>query len=71
MFHTMMRRPPITNREAVGKMAQAKESFFRSDKNIEEFVRNKLTKSIDQKPLEQDLNFISQYSPRQGLKVSR
>ncbi|XP_069128656.1 uncharacterized protein [Argopecten irradians] len=70
LFHSMMRRPPMSNRDAVARMAQAKESFFRSDKNIEEFIRNKLTKSVDQKPLDQDLNFIATYSPRQGLKIA-
>ncbi|KAJ8305994.1 hypothetical protein KUTeg_016539 [Tegillarca granosa] len=70
LFHSMMRRPAVTNREAVAKVAQAKESFLRSDKNLEEYIRNKLTKGTDSKPLEQDLNFICQYSPKSGIKVS-
>lgn len=39
MFHSMMRRPAIKVRDAVAKIAQAKESFYRSDKNLEEYIR--------------------------------
>jgi hypothetical protein len=35
----MMKRPSISMREAVAKLAKAKESFYRSDKNIEEYIR--------------------------------
>ncbi|KAK3090147.1 hypothetical protein FSP39_009490 [Pinctada imbricata] len=69
LFHSMMRRPVVTVREAVAKMAKAKESFHRSDKNVDEYIRNKLTKG-ESKPLDLDLTFICQYSPKQGLKVA-
>lgn len=39
LFHSMMRRPAIKVRDAVAKIAQAKESFYRSDKNLEEYIR--------------------------------
>lgn len=39
LFHSMMKRPSISMREAVAKLAKAKESFYRSDKNIEEYIR--------------------------------
>ncbi|XP_052687547.1 uncharacterized protein LOC128166423 isoform X6 [Crassostrea angulata] len=69
LFHSMMRRPAIKVRDAVAKIAQAKESFYRSDKNLEEYIRNKLTKG-DNKPLDIDLTFICQYNPKQGIKVA-
>ncbi|XP_022315185.2 uncharacterized protein LOC111119376 isoform X3 [Crassostrea virginica] len=69
LFHSMMRRPPIKVRDAVASIAQAKESFYRNDKNLEEFIRNKLTKG-DNKPLDLDLTFICQYSAKQGIKVA-
>ena len=31
--------------------------------------QNQLTKAPDAKPLDQDLNFICQYSPKNGIKV--
>ena len=39
LFHSMMRRPPIKVRDAVASIAQAKESFYRNDKNLEEYIR--------------------------------
>nr|XP_022315187.1 uncharacterized protein LOC111119376 isoform X3 [Crassostrea virginica] len=69
LFHSMMRRPPIKVRDAVASIAQAKESFYRNDKNLEEYIRNKLTKG-DNKPLDLDLTFICQYSAKQGIKVA-
>ncbi|XP_061197713.1 uncharacterized protein LOC133205832 isoform X2 [Saccostrea echinata] len=69
LFHSMMRRPAIKIRDAVAKIAQAKESFYRNDKNLDEYIRNKLTKG-DNKPLDIDLTFISQYSAKQGIKVA-
>ena len=39
LFHSMIRRPPVTVREAVAKMAKAKESFHKSDKNVDEYIR--------------------------------
>lgn len=70
LFHAMIRRRPITVRESVAMNAKAKDSFLRSDKNMEQYIRNQLTKSMDSKPLDQDLNFIAQYLPRHGIKVS-
>ena len=32
--------------------------------------QNQLTKAPDAKPLDQDLNFICQYSPKNGIKVT-
>lgn len=32
-------------------------------------LQNQLTKSVDAKPLDQDLTFIVHYSPRHGIKV--
>ena len=32
--------------------------------------QNQLTKGADQKPLDQDLNFICQYSPKNGIKAA-
>ncbi|XP_056018546.1 uncharacterized protein LOC125668024 isoform X3 [Ostrea edulis] len=69
LFHSMMRRPAIKIRDAVAKIAQAKESFYRNDKNLDEYIRNKLTKG-DNKPLDIDLTFICQYSAKQGIKVA-
>ncbi|XP_062610172.1 uncharacterized protein LOC134271939 isoform X3 [Saccostrea cucullata] len=69
LFHSMMRRPAIKIRDAVARIAQAKESFYRNDKNLDEYIRNKLTKG-DNKPLDIDLTFISQYSAKQGIKVA-
>jgi len=31
--------------------------------------QTQLTKTADVKPLEQDLNFVCQYSPKHGIKV--
>ena len=39
LFHAMIRRRPITVRESVALNAQAKDSFLRSDKNMEQYVR--------------------------------
>ena len=35
----MIRRRPVTVRESVAMNAKAKESFLRSDKNMEQYVR--------------------------------
>ncbi|KAH9523455.1 hypothetical protein Btru_040051 [Bulinus truncatus] len=70
LFHAMMKRIPITIRDAVAATTKAKESFLSSDKNMEQYIRNQLTKSMDTKPLDQDLNFISQYSPLHGIKLA-
>ncbi|XP_013082308.1 uncharacterized protein LOC106067643 isoform X1 [Biomphalaria glabrata] len=70
LFHAMMKRVPITIRDAVAATTKAKESFLSSDKNMEQYIRNQLTKSMDTKPLDQDLNFISQYSPLHGTKLA-
>ncbi|XP_060559794.1 uncharacterized protein LOC132719870 isoform X5 [Ruditapes philippinarum] len=70
LFHSMMRRTRRTIREVIALVASAKESFLRSDKNMEEYIRNQLTKTPDVKTLEQDLNFICQYSPKHGIKVA-
>ncbi|XP_076440309.1 uncharacterized protein LOC143279891 isoform X2 [Babylonia areolata] len=70
LFHAMIRRRPVTIREAVALNAKVKDSFLKSDKNMEQHIRNQLTKSMDSKPLDQDLNFIAQYSPKHGIKVS-
>lgn len=70
LFHAMIRRKPITVRESIAMYAKAKDSFLRSDKNMEQYIRNQLTKSMDRKPLDQDLNLIAQYSPQHGLKVA-
>jgi hypothetical protein len=39
LFHSMMRRPFIKIRDAVARIAQAKESFYRNDKNLDEYIR--------------------------------
>ncbi|XP_050401529.1 uncharacterized protein LOC126818261 isoform X2 [Patella vulgata] len=70
MLHGMMKRPKIPTRDAVATHAQAKEGFMRSDKNMEQYIKNQLTKTVDSKPLEQDLNFICQYNPKHGFKIS-
>ncbi|XP_025108860.1 uncharacterized protein LOC112573069 isoform X2 [Pomacea canaliculata] len=70
LFHAMIRRRPVTVREAVASNAKAKDSFLRSDKNMEQYIRNQLTKSVDAKPLDQDLTFIVHYSPRHGIKIA-
>ncbi|XP_052774398.1 uncharacterized protein LOC128212988 isoform X3 [Mya arenaria] len=70
LFHSMMRRTRRTIREVIALVAPAKESFLRSDKNMEEFMRTQLTKTADTKPLDQDLNFVAQYSPKHGIKVA-
>ncbi|XP_046327915.2 uncharacterized protein LOC124111997 isoform X2 [Haliotis rufescens] len=70
LFHSLMKRTPISVRQAVARNTQAKDSFLRSDKNMEQYIRNQLTKSMDTKPLEQDLNFIAEYSPKHGVKVA-
>ncbi|XP_071116690.1 uncharacterized protein [Haliotis cracherodii] len=70
LFHGLMKRTPISVRQAVARNTQAKDSFLRSDKNMEQYIRNQLTKSMDSKPLEQDLNFIAEYSPKHGVKVA-
>ncbi|KAL4236724.1 Coiled-coil domain-containing protein 17 [Mactra antiquata] len=70
LFHSMMRRTRRSIREVIALVASAKESFLRSDKNMEEYIRTQLTKTADAKPLDQDLNFICQYSPKHGIKVS-
>ncbi|XP_076083618.1 uncharacterized protein LOC143054468 isoform X2 [Mytilus galloprovincialis] len=70
LFHSMMKRPSIPMRDAVAKLAKAKESFYRSDKNIEEYIRNKLTKGQDNKAIDQDLTYICQYNPKSGVKIA-
>lgn len=35
----MIRRRPVTVREAVASNAKAKDSFLRSDKNMEQYIR--------------------------------
>ncbi|XP_052098307.1 uncharacterized protein LOC127733070 isoform X1 [Mytilus californianus] len=70
LFHSMMKRPSISMRDAVAKLAKAKESFYRSDKNIEEYIRNKLTKGQDNKAIDQDLTYICQYNPKSGVKIA-
>uniref|UniRef100_A0A8W8LP49 Uncharacterized protein n=1 Tax=Magallana gigas TaxID=29159 RepID=A0A8W8LP49_MAGGI len=69
LFHSMMRRPAIKVRDAVAKTAQANESFYYNDKNLEEYIRKKLTKG-DNIPLDIDLIYICQYNPKQGIKVA-
>ena len=39
LFHSMMRRTRRSVREVIALVAQAKESFLRSDKNMEEYIR--------------------------------
>ena len=39
LFHSMMRRTRRTIREVIALVASAKESFLRSDKNMEEYIR--------------------------------
>ncbi|RUS83083.1 hypothetical protein EGW08_009169 [Elysia chlorotica] len=70
LFHAMMTRARTTVREAVAATTKAKESFLNSEKNMEQYIRNQLTKSMDSQPLDQDLNFIAQYSPRNGIKLA-
>ncbi|KAL3869337.1 hypothetical protein ACJMK2_042031 [Sinanodonta woodiana] len=70
LFHAMMRRTRRSVREVVATVASAKESFLRSDKNMDEYIRNQLTKGPDTKTVDQDLNFICQYNPKSGIKVS-
>ncbi|XP_059151750.1 uncharacterized protein LOC131937975, partial [Physella acuta] len=70
LFHAMLKRTHTTIRDAVAATTQAKESFLSSDKNMEQYIRNQLTKTMDAKPLDQDLNFICQYSPRHGIKLA-
>ncbi|CAG2196380.1 unnamed protein product [Mytilus edulis] len=70
LFHSMMKRPSIPMRDAVAKLAKAKESFYRSDKNIEEYIRNKLTKARTKKAIDQDLTYICQYNPKSGVKIA-
>ncbi|XP_052257875.1 uncharacterized protein LOC127862678 isoform X3 [Dreissena polymorpha] len=70
LFHSMMRRTKRTVREVITLVAPAKESYLRSDKTMEEFMKTQLTKTPDIKPLDQDLNFVCQYSPKHGIKVA-
>ncbi|CAL1538632.1 unnamed protein product [Lymnaea stagnalis] len=70
LFHAMLKRSHTTIRDAVAATTKAKESFLSSDKNMEQYIRNQLTKSMDAKPLDQDLNFISSYSPQHGIKLA-
>ncbi|GFR57816.1 coiled-coil domain-containing protein 17 [Elysia marginata] len=70
LFHAMLTRAKTTVREAVAATTKAKESFLNSEKNMEQYIRNQLTKSMDSQPLDQDLNFIAQYSPRSGIKLA-
>jgi hypothetical protein len=39
LFHYMIRRKPVTVRDAVAMNAKAKDSFLRSDKNMEQYIR--------------------------------
>ncbi|ESO88244.1 hypothetical protein LOTGIDRAFT_234580 [Lottia gigantea] len=70
LLHGMMKRPQISTRDAVAQHAQATTGFMKSDKNMEQYIKNQLTKSLDVRPLEQDLNLICQYNPKHGFKIS-
>ncbi|CAH1775471.1 unnamed protein product [Owenia fusiformis] len=71
LFNMMCKRKPILTREAAKRIASEDEGkLFISDKVIQEFIRKQLTKGIDEVPMEIDITYIAQYSPRHGIKFS-
>ncbi|XP_064605743.1 uncharacterized protein LOC135470637 [Liolophura sinensis] len=66
----LARRPVVTMRQVVTRLALSRDISLDNDKSLAQYIRNQLTRVADSRPLDQDLTFISTYSPVHGLKVA-
>ncbi|XP_067845688.1 uncharacterized protein [Heptranchias perlo] len=70
LYHAMVNRSVVLVREIIPMIAGSKEQDLRTDDEIENWIRMKLSKLTDDKPLSFNLTYISRYLTTYGIKLS-
>ncbi|XP_076462102.1 uncharacterized protein LOC143294612 [Babylonia areolata] len=70
LFRSMARRQAVAARTAVAEVSKARSSLLNKDVNIHQYIRSQLLKSRQVAPLQQDLTFITPYSPKHGFRCT-